>query len=99
MFELIALVIAILAGIVGFRASRRYVRTRLRFVDAVQSAGAPWIAGLVAALFAAPVVLLLPVVGAGTAIALGIGVAAGVARGAKDVRLAGYQLESPVSPI
>ena len=38
------------------------------------------------ALVAAPIVFVLPVVGAGTAILFGASVGAGVARGAKDVR-------------
>jgi len=70
----------------GYFQSRMFVRTKLRFVDAVQSAKAPVIAGVGAALVAAPVVALLPLVGAGTAILFGLGVGTGVAAGARDIR-------------
>lgn len=71
------------AGVLGagYYYTRKFVRERLRFVDAVQSPVAPVIAGVAVAAIAAPVVWLLPVVGAGTAIAAGVGVAAGVASG------------------
>jgi len=65
---------------------RQYTRNRLRFVDIVQTPIAPIIAGIGAALIAAPVVWLLPIVGAGTAIGFGIGVGTGVLMGAKDVK-------------
>jgi hypothetical protein len=65
----------------GFYYTRKFVRERLRFVDAVQSPVAPVVAGVAAAAIAVPVVALLPVVGVGTAIAAGVGVAAGVASG------------------
>lgn len=94
MIELIGLVVALIAGIASHRIARRYVRTRLRFVDDMQRPAAPWIAGTAAALIAAPVVLLLPLVGAGTTFALAIGTGLGVARGAKDVRLASYHLDA-----
>lgn len=97
MFELLALIIAIVAGIGGFQFARRFVRTRLRFVDGVQNASAPWIAGVATGLAAAPLVALLPVIGGGTALALAVGVGTGVARGAKDVRLASYHLDWPSS--
>ena len=65
---------------------RQYTRNRLRFVDAVQNPVAPIVAGIGAAVIAAPIVWLLPVVGAGTAVLFGVGVGAGVAMGAKDVK-------------
>lgn len=64
----------------GFIVSRTFVRRRLRFVDAVQKPSAPLIAGAAAAVVALPVALL-PVVTIGTALALGVGVAGGVASG------------------
>jgi hypothetical protein len=67
-------------------ASRRFVRDRLRYVDAVQKKRAAVIAGGVAIAAAAPVVALLPIVGAGTAILFGGGVGFGVYKGARDVR-------------
>ena len=86
MLELIGLAAAGASAAVGYLQSRRFVPRTLRFVDAAQSAKAPWVAGATAALVAAPVVFVLPVVGAGTAILFGASVGAGVARGAKDVR-------------
>lgn len=66
-------------------SSRRFVRNRLRYVDAVQKAVAPWIAGgavfLVAALFTA-----LPFVGLGTALTAALAAGTGVAAGARDIR-------------
>jgi hypothetical protein len=59
------------------------VRGRLRFVDAVRSPWAPWIAGITAGLVAAPLTLL-PLVPLGTmfvasvALGTGMGTASGV---------------------
>lgn len=86
MFELIGLGIAALASAGGYMNSRRFVRGKLRFVDAVQKRRAPWLAGGLATLAAAPLVAVLPLVGGGTAIAFGVAVGVGVAHGAKDVR-------------
>jgi len=47
---------------------------------------APIVAGIGAALIAAPIVWLLPLVGTGSAIAFGLSVALGVAAGNKEVR-------------
>jgi hypothetical protein len=69
---------AALAG--GFIVARDFVRRRLRYVDAVQRPLVPLIAGVAAAAVALPVALL-PVVTVGTAVALGVGVAGGVASG------------------
>lgn len=85
MLELIALVVAGAAGIGGYVKSRQFVRNRLRFVDAARHRAAPFVSGSVAALVAAPLVWLLPVVGAGTALLLGVGVGVGVHRGARDI--------------
>lgn len=86
MLHLIALAITLAAIVIGYTQSRRFVRSRLRFVDAVQTMKAPLIAGLGAALVAAPVVALVPLIGAGTAICFGVAVGAGVAAGARDIR-------------
>ncbi|HXV85649.1 MAG TPA: hypothetical protein VD793_03065 [Gemmatimonadales bacterium] len=84
MFELMALAAAGVAGGWGYITSRRFVRERLRFVEAVKKPVAPVVAGAAAALVAAPVVALLPVIGAGTALAFGVGIGAGVARGSRE---------------
>jgi hypothetical protein len=87
--ELIGLGAAVVAFGGGFSWTRNFVRTKLRFVDAAHSRPAPWIVGIGAAVLAAPVVALLPIVGAGTAIALGIGAGLGVKSAQNDRHLLG----------
>lgn len=70
----------------GYMKSRSFVRGRLRFVDGIENPAAPWVAGGLAAAIATPVVLLLPVVGVGSAVVFGVGVGLGVRHGAKDVK-------------
>jgi hypothetical protein len=53
----------------------------------------PFLAGIGAMLLALPIVAVLPVIGAGTAVVLGLGVGTGAAVGAKDVRLARYKID------
>jgi hypothetical protein len=86
MFELIALIAAGAASVTGYVKSRDFVQRRLRYVDAVQKRRTPWVAGTVATLAAAPVVTLLPIVGAGTAIAFGVAVGVGTRAGANRIR-------------
>jgi len=86
LFSLITFAAATAATVVGYIQSRIFVRSKLRFVDAAQSPVAPVVAGIGAAIVAAPVVALLPLVGAGTAILFGLGVGTGVAAGARDIR-------------
>ena len=93
LIETIAAATALTTSIGGHVGARRFVRERLRFVDAAQRRRAPWIAGAAAAALAAPVVALLPVIGAGTAILFGIGIGSGVAIGARDIRRgSGYEI-------
>lgn len=87
--ELIALGAAAGAFGGGFAWTRTFVRTKLRFVDAAHSRPAPWLVGIGATVLAAPIVALLPIVGAGTAIALGIGAGLGVKSAQKDRHLLG----------
>ena len=79
-------------AILAYAQARSFVTRRLRYVDAVQSTLAPFLAGAAAALIALPIVALLPLVGVGTALTLGLAVGAGVAAGAREVRrkLPGY---------
>lgn len=70
----------------GYIQARRFVRHRLRFVDAVQRPSAGVVAGAVAGLAAGPIAVLLPIVGAVSAIAFGASVGFGVHHGAQDVR-------------
>lgn len=94
MFELIALGLTLGSVFAGYFGARRFVSQRLRFVDAVQKPGVPLVAGVGAALLAAPVVWALPFVGAGTAILFGAGVGAGVRAGRRVIRLAEYRIGS-----
>ncbi len=86
MLELIGFAATTTLTAVGYYQARQYVQRRLQYVDAVHGLRGPLIAGAAAALVAAPVVALLPVVGAGTAVLFGVGVGAGVAAGARSIR-------------
>ena len=86
MFGLISLAMTVAATVFGYLFSRAFVTSKLRFVDAIHSFAAPLVAGLGAILVASPVVWLLPLVGEGTAILFGLGVAAGVSSGAREIR-------------
>jgi hypothetical protein len=77
---MIGLIVTAAALVGGFVVARDFVRRRLRYVDAVRKPSAPLNAGIAAAAVALPVALL-PVVTIGTAVALGVGVAGGVASG------------------
>jgi hypothetical protein len=80
--------IAIAGGssLVGYWQARNFTQTKLRYVDAVHKAAVPVLVGVAATALAAPVVWLLPLVGGGTALLFGGGVAMGVAAGARDIR-------------
>ena len=87
MFELIGVAATAAAGIAGYVTSKDFTAKKLRFVDAAHKPGAAIVAGVAAAVVAAPVVWLLPIVGAGTAIILGAGVALGVKSAQRDRHL------------
>jgi len=91
MFGLIGLAVAFGASWFGYSIARRFVRERLRYVDAALSPGAAIMAGLLAAIVAYPIVWLLPLVGPGTAIVFGIGTGLGARAGASDVKH-GYRI-------
>lgn len=90
MFEtlagLIGLAAAAGAGTLGYLRSKSFVARRLRYVDAVQSPAAPFIAGAAATAVATPIVWVLPIVGAGTAIVFGVATAVGTRAGVKRIR-------------
>jgi hypothetical protein len=92
MLFMLTVLIALTAGVVGYAQTRRFVSSRLRYVDAAQNKVLPFVAGIAAALLALPLTFL-PLIGAGTALLLGVGVGTGVAVGAKDVRLARYKID------
>lgn len=85
MLGLIAFALSTAAVIIGFTQAKDFVARRLRYVDAARSPLAPVVAGIGAALIAAPIVWMLPLVGTGTAVAFGLSVAFGVAAGNKEV--------------
>jgi UDP-N-acetylmuramyl pentapeptide phosphotransferase/UDP-N-acetylglucosamine-1-phosphate transferase len=84
--SLTGLAITIAATLFGYWQARQFTQNKLQFVDAVHRSTTPIIAGIGAVAVAAPVVWLLPLVGVGTAILFGSGVAMGVAAGARDIR-------------
>lgn len=86
MLFLLSFLAGTVLAMVGYAQARSFVTRRLRYVDAVHTAFAPFIAGIGAALVALPIVALLPYVGAGTALSFGIAVGAGVSAGSREVR-------------
>jgi hypothetical protein len=82
MFQIL---LAVAAGLAGYLMARNFVRSRLRFVDAIHAPWAPLAAGMTAFLVTWPVALL-PLVTATPAVLFGLGTAFGTARGAKMVR-------------
>jgi hypothetical protein len=86
MYVILSFLVSAVLALLAFAQTRRFVTRRLRYVDAVQTAVAPIVAGLAAGVIALPIFHFLPLVGAGTAITLGLAVGAGVASGARDVR-------------
>lgn len=93
MLGLIGLAISFGASWFGYSTARRFVRERLRYVDAALSPGAAIMAGLIAAIVAYPVAWLLPIIGPGTAIVFGLGTGLGARAGAVDVKR-GYHITS-----
>ncbi len=77
--------LTVAAGITGYLIARNFVRSRLRFVDAVHSPWAPLTAGILAFVLTWPLALL-PVVSAAPAVLFGIGIGFGTATGARLVR-------------
>lgn len=86
MFGILALAASLAVSYLAFTQARNFVRERLRFVNAAQSGWAPILAGGGAMLLATPVVALIPFVGAGTAVTIGVSVGFGVLNGQRDIR-------------
>lgn len=82
----VSFAIATAIAIVLYGSTRRFVRNRLRYVDAVQKSLAPWAAGGAVFLVGSALVGLLPLVGVGTALTAAFAVGSGVAAGARDIR-------------
>lgn len=75
--------VAAVAG--GFALASSFVRRRLRFVDAIYSPSAPWLAGLVVAVIAWPLAIL-PLITTTATTLLGVGAGLGTASGVKALR-------------
>ena len=90
MFEAIGgflwLALTAVAGIAAFSISREFVRSRLRFVDAVKHPAVPWLVGAAVLLVAWPIAGLLPLITAGTAAFAGVMSGLGTASGVKARR-------------
>jgi hypothetical protein len=94
----ISLALVAVGALMGYGTSRRFVRDRLRYVDAAHKPSVALVAGVAAFLLALPVVSvvsILPLIhlGAGAALTLGLSVGLGVSAGAKDVREGRYELK------
>jgi len=83
----VELMVAFGLGGFGYFKARRFVREKLRFVDAVQRPVAPVVAGVATGVVASVLVAVLPFVGGLTIPVLaGLGIGAGVSHGAKDLK-------------
>jgi hypothetical protein len=81
---MLELLVAGFVGIYGHLQSRKFVGRRLRYTTIVEKPALGLWTGVGVTVLAAPIVAVLPIVGAGTAIAMGVGVGTGVALGVKD---------------
>ena len=86
MLFILSILVSFAVSMLAYAQARSFVTRRLRYVDAVQTPLAPFIAGIASAVVLLPIVALLPLVGVGTAISVGFAVGAGVAAGAREVR-------------
>jgi len=92
---LIFLLSLVAAVVGGFVLARNFVRSRLRYVDAIYSPFAPWIVGALGALVAWPVALLPVITGATTAL-FGVGAGLGTASGVKALKQGSTELSRPL---
>lgn len=81
---MIELALAAGAAYGGYRWTKNFFIKRLRFVPKARSKAAPIVAGAGAAIVAAPLFAVLPILTLGTAAALGAGVAGGVMAGERE---------------
>ena len=82
---LLTLGIFVAAVAAGFALASSFVRRRLRFVDAIYSPAAPWLAGLAVAVIAWPIAIL-PLVTTTATTLFGLGAGLGTASGVKALR-------------
>jgi len=100
MWPVIVLGVSLVISWLSYGTARRFVRERLRYVEAALTPGAAIGAGIIAAVVATPVVALLSIVpivgslvGGGTVLVFGLSVGMGVRSGAQDVKR-GYVITS-----
>lgn len=86
MFIILSFLITLALVTLAYAQTRSFVMRRLRYVDAVQNAVAPVVAGVGTAVLTWPIFAVLPLLGVGTALSVGFAVGAGVAAGARAVR-------------
>ncbi|MBV6520241.1 MAG: hypothetical protein MNPFHGCM_00346 [Gemmatimonadaceae bacterium] len=86
MLTLLAFAVTAVAVYIGYSQSRRFVSSRLRYVDFINNPLIPIAAGIGAAVVAMPIVGLLPLVSTGTALSFGLSVGMGVAAGRAEIR-------------
>lgn len=86
LFGLVRVVIMVGVGLFAFSLARQYVRNRLRFVDAVRTPIAPWVAGVAAWIIAVPIAALLPLITGLTAVVFGAATGLGTASGVKALK-------------
>ncbi len=91
MLGIIGVAAATSSGVIGHLKSKDFVARRMRFTSWVENPLLGVIVGAGAALVAAPVVAVIPFVGAGTALAFGLGVGTGVAVGQGRARSGGVR--------
>jgi hypothetical protein len=100
MWGIVVLGVSCVISWLTYGTARRFVRERLRYVEAALTPWAAVIAGIIAAVVATPVVGLLHIlplvgtlIGGGTALVFGLSVGLGVRSGALDVKR-GYVISS-----
>jgi hypothetical protein len=86
MLTLLGIAITAVVAYVGYSQSRRFVFSRLRYVDFINHPIMPVIAGGAAAVVALPIVGVLPLLSVGTALTFGLSVGMGVAAGRSEIR-------------
>jgi hypothetical protein len=82
---LLTLGIFVAAVAAGFAVASSFVRRRLRFVDAIYSPAAPWLAGLAAAVIVWPIAIL-PLITTTATTLFGVGAGLGTASGVKALK-------------
>ncbi len=83
--DLIWLGVSGAAAAYSYIKSRKFVRSKLRFVDAIQNPAVPLVVGVGTAV-AASALSFLPIITVGTGLLVGLAVGAGVLHGSKDVK-------------